>query len=125
MIVYILTPCHHRRDPFSQNLPPNAEHRRAINPSEGVLQDLQKLRKMNAKIVRYLIQDVLNNPIFNPANVQVDHNKHDRLMWAVMDDMDVHYMKMKSDGKQDVKFFKHKMVAVLQEQLAYERLEGC
>jgi hypothetical protein len=35
-----------------------------------------------------------------------------------MDDMDVHYMKMKSDGKQDVKFFKHKMVAVLQEQLA-------
>jgi hypothetical protein len=50
---------------------------------------------------------VLHNLIFNPADV--DHNKHNRLMLAVMDKMDVHDMKVEGDGEQDVLFFKHMM----------------
>jgi uncharacterized protein YhfF len=81
---------------------------------------------MNAKVIRDLIQDVLNNPIFNPAtNIRVDHTMHNRLVCAVMDDMDVHHMKMEGDGKQNVRFFKRKVEAVLRELLADECLEGC
>jgi hypothetical protein len=59
---------------------------------------------------------------FIPANVQVDHNMHDRLMCSVimMDDMDFHDMKMEGDGELDVRFFKNKVDAVLQELLADE-----
>jgi hypothetical protein len=42
------------------------------------------------KFIRDLIQDVLCNLI--PPDV--DHNMHDRLVRAVMDDMNVHYMKV-------------------------------
>ena len=44
-----------------------------------------------------MIQGVLHNPIFNPADV--DHNMHDRLVCAVMDDMDVQDMKVEGDVK--------------------------
>jgi hypothetical protein len=62
---------------------------------------------MNATVVWDLIQDVLQNLIFNPADI--DHNMHNRLMRAVMDKTDVHVMKVEGDGKQDVRFFKHKV----------------
>jgi hypothetical protein len=62
---------------------------------------------MNATVVWDLIQDVLHNLIFNPADI--DHNMHNRLMRAVMDKTDVHVMKVEGDGKQDVRFFKHKV----------------
>ena len=62
---------------------------------------------MNATVVWDLIQDVLHNLIFNPADI--DHNMHNRLMHAVMEKMDVHDMKVEGDGEQDVRFFKHKV----------------
>jgi hypothetical protein len=42
-----------------------------------------------------------------------------------MDDMDVHDMKVEGDGEQDVRFFKHKVEAVLWELLTDGRVEGC
>jgi hypothetical protein len=85
---------------------------------------------MNAMVVWVLIQDVLHNLIFNPADV--DFKLHDRLVCAVMDDMDVYNMKVEGvrvmiNTEQDVKFFKCKVDsdAVLRELLADERLEGC
>ena len=62
---------------------------------------------MNATVVWDLIQDVLHNLIFNPANV--DHNMYNRLMRAIMDKMDVHDMKVEGDGEQDVMIFKYKV----------------
>ena len=62
---------------------------------------------MNATVVWDLIQEVLHNLIFNPADV--DHNMHNRLIRAVMDKMDVHEMKVDGHGEQDVRFFKHKV----------------
>jgi hypothetical protein len=85
--------------------------------SKHVLQDFQKLKKMNAKVIQDLIE-VVEHPIFNPANVQVDHNTHARLVRAVMDNMDVHDMKMEGDGEQDYRLIKRKVEAVLQELLA-------
>ena len=59
---------------------------------------------LNAKVIRNLIQDVMHNPIFNPANI--DHYMHDRLVRSVMDDTDVHDMKMEGNGEQDnIHFF--------------------
>jgi hypothetical protein len=117
---------HHMRDPFRVP-PPNAAHRRAFTPSERILQDFQQLKKMNlnAKVIRNLIQDVLHNSIFNPANV--DHYMHDRLVRSVMDDTDVHDTKTEGNGEQDVGFFKRKVEAMLRELLAAsdERLEDC
>jgi hypothetical protein len=94
-----------------------------VHPKRAHTSGLSKTEEDNATIVRDLIQDVLHNPIFNPANV--DHNMHDRHVCAVMDDMDVHNMKVEGDGEKDVRFFKHKLEAVLRELLADERLEGC
>jgi hypothetical protein len=58
----------------------------------------------------------------------VNHNMHDRPMRGVMEDMDVHDMKVEpveGDGEQDIWFFKHKVKAVLLELLADKRREGC
>ncbi len=55
---------------------------------------------MNVKDVRDLIQDVLHNPmiqIFNPADV--DRNMHDRLVRVVMDEMDIHDMKVEQQWR--------------------------
>jgi hypothetical protein len=51
---------------------------------------------MNATVVWDLIQDVLHNLIFNPADI--DHNMHNRLMRAVMDKTDVHVMNSEGGG---------------------------
>jgi hypothetical protein len=48
---------------------------------------------MNAMVVWVLIQDVLHNLIFNPADI--DHNIYNRLLHAVMDKMDVHDKKVR------------------------------
>jgi hypothetical protein len=54
--------------------------------SERVLMDFQKLKMMNAKDNKPedLIQDVLHNDLFDPADI--DHNMHDRLVLDVMDE---------------------------------------
>jgi hypothetical protein len=64
----------------------------------------------------------MHNPIFNPAGV--DYNMHNRLVCAVMDEMDVHDMKVEGNGEQNIRFFKRKVEAVLWGLLADQRLEG-
>lgn len=86
--------------------------------------DFQKLKKMSARDVKDLIQEVLHNEEFDSD--EVDHDMHERLMRAVAEgEMDIHDMWQEGDGPQDVRFFKRKVEVVLRELLADERLEGC
>ena len=62
---------------------PNPDDSRAFTKSERNLLDFQRPKRMNARDLKDLIQDVLHNPEFNAADV--DHNMHARLMWAVED----------------------------------------
>ena len=62
--------------------PPNADDRRAFTPSERILMDFQKLKRMNAQDIKDLIQDVLH--IDNFDSDEVDHN-----MSASMDHVDL------------------------------------
>lgn len=85
--------------------------------------DYQKLKRMSARDLKDLIQDVLHNPEFNAD--EVDHNMHERLMRAVADgQMDILDMWQEGDGQQDVRFFKRRVEVVLRELLADERLKG-
>ena len=91
--------------------------------SERILLDYQKLKRMSARDLKDLIQDVLHNPEFNAD--EVDHNMHERLMRAVADgQMDILDMWQEGDGQQDVRFFKRRVEVVLRELLADERLKG-
>lgn len=102
----------------------NPDDRCAFTKSERILLDFQKLKKMKARDLKDLIQDVLKNPEFDPA--EVDHNMHERLMRAVEDgQMDILDMHQEGDGEQDVRFFKRRVEVVLRELLADERLKGC
>ena len=102
----------------------NPDDRRAFTKSERILLDFQKLKRMKARDLKDLIQDVLQNPEFDPA--EVDHNMHERLMRAVEDgQMDILDMHQEGDGEQDVRFFKRRVEVVLRELLADERLKGC
>ena len=102
----------------------NPDDRRAFTKSERILLDFQKLKRMKARDLKDLIQDVLKNPEFDPA--EVDHNMHERLMRAVEDgQMDIIDMHQEGDGEQDVRFFKRRVEVVLRELLADERLNGC
>ena len=71
------------------------------------------MKRLNAQDIKDLISYVLQNENFD----RVDHNMQDRLrvMCAVADEMDVHEMWQEGDGKQDVKFFKLRIEAVLRE----------
>jgi|LauGreDrversion4_2_1035121.scaffolds.fasta_scaffold647128_1 hypothetical protein len=103
---------------------PNPDDSRTFTRSERILLDYQKLKKMNARDLKDLIQNVLHDPEFNAADV--DHNMHARLMKAVEDgQMDILDMWQEGDGQQDVRFFKRRVEVVLRELLADERLKGC
>ena len=102
----------------------NPDESRAFTKSERILLDFQRLKRMNARDLKDLIQDVLHNPEFNAADV--DHNKHERLMRAVEDgQLDILDMWQEGDGQQGVRFFKRRVELVLWELLADERLEDC
>ena len=45
--------------------PPNEDDRRAFTPSERILMDFQKLKRMNAQDIQDLIQDVLHSDNFD------------------------------------------------------------
>ena len=64
--------------------PPNVDDRRAFTPSERILMDFQKLKRMNAQDIKDLIQDVLH--IDNFDSDEVDHNMHDRLTYCILFD---------------------------------------
>ena len=70
--------------------PPSADDRLAFTPSERILMDFQKLKRLNALVIKNLIQDVLHNENFDSD--EDDHNMHDRLMCAVTNEMIVHDM---------------------------------
>ena len=97
---------------------------RAFTKSERILLDFHRLKRMNARDLKDLIQDVLKHPEFNAD--EVDHNMPERLMRAVEDgQMDILDMRQEGDCEQDVRFFKHKVDVVLLELLADERLKDC
>ena len=56
---------------------------RAFTKSERILLDFQRMKRMNARDLKDLIQDVLKHSEFNAD--EVDHNMHERLMRAVED----------------------------------------
>ena len=100
------------------------DHLRAFTRSERILQDFQRLKRMSARDLKDLIQDVLKNPEFSID--EVDHNMHERLLRSIGDgDIEVLDMWQEGDGEQDVRFFKRKVETVLRELLSDERLEGC
>ena len=74
---------------------------RAFTKSERILLDFHRLKRMNARDLKDLIQDVLKHPEFNAD--EVDHSMHERLMWAVEDgQMDILDMSQEGNGEQDV-----------------------
>ena len=103
---------------------PKPDDSRAFTKSERILLDFQRLKRMNARDLKDLIQDVLKHSEFNAD--EVDHNMHERLMRAVEDrQMDILDMLQEGDGEQDVRFFKHKVEVVFRELLADDGLKDC
>ena len=80
---------------------PKPDDSRAFTKSERILLYFQRLKRMNARDLKDLIQYVFKHPEFNAD--EVDHNMHERLMRAVEDgQMDILDMRQEGDGEQDV-----------------------
>jgi hypothetical protein len=88
--VYILTPVitggtHFASERRRPSLPGGVAPRRA--PSERWLQDFQKLKEMNATVVKDIIQESGRvQSIFPSPTLIINHNMHNRYMRGVMED---------------------------------------
>ena len=83
--------------------------------SQQILLDHQRLKRMNARDLKDLIQSVLHQYVL-----------HERLMPPVEDGhMNILDMWQECNGVQDARFFKSRVEVVLLALLADERLKGC
>ena len=102
---------------------PDAEAENMFTASERLIQEHVREYKNGAAELKYLKQKVLCHPNFDPKNV--DHDMHERLMWAIEDgNIEVLDLKEEGDGDQDESLYKRPALKVLRELLSDERLAG-
>ena len=94
----------------------NMEESSVSTRSERILLDYQKLKRINARDLRDLIQDLLHHPDFNTADV--DHDMHARLMRAVPEgEIEVH--DMWQEGDCSMIFFSYVNIALFLRNVKY------